>query len=334
MKVDYDEHLTERNYSLDLLRILACIGVIVIHSAGSPIFHNLCEPETIWYKECMIMDGLFRWSVPVFAMLTGFFLLDPQKELPLSKLFGKYLARITSALVVWSVFYSFTLHNPMFPLGSQAGHLWYLEMLIWVYLSLPVLRLVVRYPTVLEFVCVCWLLLMVYRFISYYVLLPIRFDCGVVFEYAGYCLSAYFLKIKAKDLGGRKIFFILFYFLGLFGLLATVLCGVLAKDGSTMFYSYTSPTVLLTSLALFSFFINHPIHVSKPIGALIEAVSKLTFGVYLIHMWILIQLFSRVHRFIPQPIPLCFICVCIVFGGGFAISWGLKRIPILNRFIV
>lgn len=334
MRADIEGCLSERNSSLDLLRVLSCIGVIVIHTAGSPIYHNLCEPGSIWYKECMIMDGLFRWSVPVFAMLTGYFLLDPQKELPLSKLFGKYLARIMSALVVWSFFYALVLHNPMLPLGSQAGHLWYLEMLIGVYLFLPILRLVARNSTVLGYFCVCWLLLLLYRFIGNYIILPIRFDCGVVFEYAGYCLTAYFMKTNAKDTEKRKKYFPCLYFLGLCGLLATVLCGVLAKDGSTIFYSYTSPTVLVTSLALFSVFINRPFHASNHIGVLIEKVSKHTFGIYLIHMWILIQLFFRVHRLIPQPIPLCIICVCIVFGGGFAITWVLKRIPIINKYIV
>ena len=175
---------------------------------------------------------------------------------------------------------------------------------------------------------------MIYRFIGNYVLLPISFDCGVVFEYSGYCLVAFFLKTKVKDTEDRNYFFIWLYLLGLLGLLATVLCGALAKDGSTMFYSYTSPTVIMTSLALFAFFINHPLHVSKHLKALIEAISNHTFGVYLIHMWILIQVFSRIHRFVPQPIPLCFICVCIVFGGGIAITWVLKRIPFIKKYIV
>ena len=67
-----------RNYSLDILRILACIGVIVVHTAGGPIFHGWVKPRDMEYAMYTIMEAPTRWS-PVFVMLTGFFFLNPQK---------------------------------------------------------------------------------------------------------------------------------------------------------------------------------------------------------------------------------------------------------------
>ena len=67
-----------RNYSLDILRILACIGVMVVHTAGGPIIHGWVKPGGWEYAMCVIMDALVRWAVQVFVMLTGFFYWIPK----------------------------------------------------------------------------------------------------------------------------------------------------------------------------------------------------------------------------------------------------------------
>ena len=325
---------SSRAFSFDILRVLACIGVITIHVAGSPIHHHLVESGTIWYKECMILDGLVRWSVPVFAMLTGFFLINPQKELSLKTLFGKYLARIVLALVFWSIAYSILLKEPVFPIGSQEGHFWYLQMLIGIYLSIPILRLVAQNQGVLFFFCVCWAILMTYSFLGNYTTLPMPFEFGVFGEYSGYCMCAYLLK-KEFDEGklAKKKWFI--YAAGIIGLVATLVGGVFSNEGNTPLFSYTSPNVIATSLAIFSFFIIECKN-TLPLKAChcIESISKCTFGIYLLHMWILIQVFSRVHRFIAQPVLLTIVCVSIAFFGGFIITWIIRQVPILNRYIV
>ena len=56
----------KRNISLDILRVSALLGVITIHTAGSPIYHGIVDLGTLWWMECKIMDVLVRWSVPVF----------------------------------------------------------------------------------------------------------------------------------------------------------------------------------------------------------------------------------------------------------------------------
>ena len=69
-----------RNVSLDILRILACIAVITIHTAGSIDYHGLAEPGSFDWIFGETLDALSRWSVPIFAMLTGVFFLNPKKD--------------------------------------------------------------------------------------------------------------------------------------------------------------------------------------------------------------------------------------------------------------
>lgn len=324
----------QRNLSLDILRILACLGVITIHTSGSPIVHQMVESGSAWYIECMVLNGLVRWAVPVFAMLTGFFLLDPQKEIPIKRLFSKYLARIIVSLAFWSFFYAASLHKPFYPLGSQEGHFWYLEMLIGLYLCIPILRLVSRNTVILNFTCCVWIVFMCYVFGGHFFALPVKLDDILFPKFAGFCLVAYWMKKYLADKNDHQKEAVVIYILGVAGLLFTIIVGVRSQNPNTVFYSYEAPNVMVTAFALFLLFVRHPLFPNFSDRGIIEECSRCTFGIYVIHLWVLIQVFFRLHRFILDPLPLTVICVCASFIIAFCITWLLRRIPYVNRFIV
>ena len=91
-----------RNYSIDLLRILACFAVVMAHVIGVPIMQQKALPGTFDYNLCLFLIGVRRWGVPIFLMITGFFMLDPVKEVTLKKLYTKNTLRILTALIFWS----------------------------------------------------------------------------------------------------------------------------------------------------------------------------------------------------------------------------------------
>lgn len=318
----------DRNISLDILRILACLGVIVIHTAGSPIYHNMVESGTVWYNECLVMDALVRWSVPVFAMLTGFFLLDSRKELTIKKLLTKYVLRVAVALVVWSAFYAFTLHKSIYPFGSQEGHFWYLGMVIGLYLSLPILRMIAADKTILSYFCWVWLFFMCYRFIGNFCILPFALDNVLFVNYAGYALWG----VYCKDLLQKVNRWIIAAIAG-GGIFITIFAALWTKNGDSCFFSYVSPNVIVTSIALFHLFSIYQWRIPLWMQRVICTISECTFGIYLIHLWILIQVFFRVHRFVEQPILLTLICVGMTFVGGLVVTYLLKKIPYVNKYI-
>lgn len=269
--------LNERNISLDLLRIFACLGVITIHTAGSPIFHHMVESGTLWYNECLIIDALVRWSVPVFAMLTGFFLLDSNKELPIRKLLMKYVLRMVVALVVWSGFYAI-------------------------------------------FMCD--------RFFGNFYTLPFALDNVVFVDYAGYALWG----VYCKELLPKMQKWVMCAIAG-GGLFLTVFAAIYSQNADTPFFSYVSPGVIAFSIILFYLFASSRLQYPDWLSRLIRTLSDCTFGIYLVHIWILIQVFFRVHRFIEQPILLTIVCVGMAFVGGFIITYLLKKIPYINKYI-
>lgn len=320
----------QRNYSIDILRILACLAVIIIHTAGSPIHHHMVDIGSIMYRQCMFMDALCRWSVPVFVMISGYFLLDPIKTINLKQLFTKNILRIVISFICWSVLYAILLNKNFFPIGSQEGHFWYLNMLIGLYLSIPILRLIAQNKVVLKYSCMVWILYRTYLFIGNYIDLPFDVDSFVFVEYFGYALLGYYIKSTILD---SRITYVI-YALGIFSILLTIYMGITSPNGSTIYFGYTSPNVIFTSISILLFFHRNPMNLSARLTNIVSEISACTYGIYLIHMYILIQVFFRVHRFIESPIPLTIICVGMVFvGGGFCV-YVLRKIPFINKYLV
>ena len=88
----------------DLLRVVAMLAVIVVHLAGSRLGNVAVGSAEFHILNAY--DGLTHWCVPVFIMLSGMFLLDPEHSLPPSKLVFGHILRILIALAVWGMAYA------------------------------------------------------------------------------------------------------------------------------------------------------------------------------------------------------------------------------------
>ena len=315
----------ERNISLDVLRVLACLGVITIHTAGSPIYHGMVEDGSLWWYECKLIDALVRWSVPVFVMLTGYFMLNPNKELTIENLFKKRVSRLVVALIFWTLFYALTLHWQFYPFGNQNSHFWYMGMCIGLYISMPVMRLIALNEKVLAYACWTWIFIRIYYFIGKYVELPIEFTDYVFTDYVGYCLWGYYLSTLKLS---RKMEYGL-YAIGVLSIMLTGLMMSLWKIGS----AYEMPNVIFTSLPIFYFALRHPIRENKWTKVITEC-SKVSLGIYLVHMFVLIEVFFRMHRLIPNPLLLTPLCVMAVFAVSAVLSLIIRKVPYVGKWFV
>ena len=170
MKVEMAK--TTRNYSIDLLRILACLAVVMAHVVSSPI--DRTDPGTFDYNLCLFLN------------------------VPLKKLFSKNILRILTALVFWSGVYAMVLSKPFYPLGSQEAHFWYLGMIIGVYLAIPVLRYITANVVLMRYFLIVWFCVMVYTFVGHFVTLPFDMREVLFARYAGYCVLGYYVKTLAE----------------------------------------------------------------------------------------------------------------------------------------
>ncbi|HHV99138.1 MAG TPA: acyltransferase [Clostridiaceae bacterium] len=92
----------ERNHAIDILKVIAIIGVLIIHSCSGGYSYGV---GTFNWVSAVFWGSLTRASVPIFLMCSGALLLNPQKELPVRKLYFKNLLRILVALFFWAMAY-------------------------------------------------------------------------------------------------------------------------------------------------------------------------------------------------------------------------------------
>jgi len=141
-----------RNVGLDLIRVLACYMVIQVHTGEffyiAPTGSILHGDGNIWVA---LFNSLCRSSVPLFVMMSGFFLLPIKDDQ--SVFFKRKFTRVLFPFVIWCMLYAIykflmgqTGFNAMLVniahipvnFGVEIGHLWYVYMLIGIYLLAPV----------------------------------------------------------------------------------------------------------------------------------------------------------------------------------------------------
>lgn len=140
--------MKEKDYSIEMMRSLACFFVVVIHVSSS----YFLEWGQVSGKQWLYIDifsSLARFSVPLFIMITGSLIL--KKECSIKKSIRR-VARILFIILISSIFYlvvvSVILNNEKVNIkgwivsilqSDVQGHLWYLYMLIGLYLISPII---------------------------------------------------------------------------------------------------------------------------------------------------------------------------------------------------
>ena len=133
--------MKEKNYNLELIRLISFILVIVIHVTNyfCRAYGEITQGEYIF---SLALDTAARVSVPCFFMISGALLLGRQE--PLRKHLRR-LARFLIVLAVWSAVYylwnRFYMGTPYelrdILTEPTEAHLWYLYAMIPIYLTLP-----------------------------------------------------------------------------------------------------------------------------------------------------------------------------------------------------
>ena len=338
----------------DLLRVVAMLAVIVVHLAGSRLGNVAVGSAEFHILNAY--DGLTHWCVPVFIMLSGMFLLDPNHSLPPSKLVFGHILRILIALAVWGTAYALVtqalaaglswaavktaLYQVL--LGKTHFHLWFLYMIVGLYLVTPILRAFVRGAGRAEF---HWFLLLAFLFASLLpTLLRLRpsqtmslwvdnLDLHLVLGYVGYYVLGYYLKTFPLNRAAE----LLIYLLGVLGAAATVggTAWLSQQRGQLIqtLYNYDSANVVLMSVAVFVFF-RRILGAREKEHQWVSGVAKVSFGVYLVHVFCLMAL-DQLNISVLSITPLLAVplLTAAVFACSFVVAWLISKLPLVGRYL-
>ncbi|MBR0139701.1 MAG: acyltransferase family protein [Firmicutes bacterium] len=344
-----------RKIYLDLLRITAAFFIVMLHVCSSAWANtDICSHE---WRMLNMYESASRWGVPVFVMISGALFLD--RDIPLKKLFGKYILRIVSAFIFWSAVYAFIYeflpgHGTARIIKawiSGPNHLWFLYMIAGFYMLTPIFRKIAQDDRLTEYFII---LSLVFNFLIPQSIALIRlsspenadwvqdlvynFRMQLVLGYSPYYLLGYRLsRIKI----GKKTKLLL-YIAGIAGFIATfagsaAIARFRGKAVETL-YGYSTLNVFFMTIAVFLLF--RSLYENKSFApkarSIIGRLSKYSFGVYLVHVLIIRQLKSRLGIYCLSFDPL--LCVplltVLVFLLSNAVSALLDRIPFVKKYLV
>lgn len=327
----------QRNLNLDLIKVIAMLGVICLHTTHSYTSPNQISMANIMYESAVV-------SIPLFFMVSGYLMLG--KENANYRYVSIKIGRIIRfvflmSILLWcmvSIYHSFDFDVSSFFemfLGAFIQHgrwgvLWYLGAMIIIYLLLPLLNKL--YQCHSAFLTTTIIIALIAHLVFINNLLPAdnkNLDFGLFQTFRLYNWLLYFL------IGGlikryRNFNIHSFIVLGLFALnIFYQFCLNEFLNTSYCEYYYSSFVVTILVTFLFIKLINMKLKYSP----YISIFSFLFLPVYVIHIHI-ISLYNHIDYYFvnyiyPPLLPVFkFLCCSVI---SIATSYVLMKIPYVKQ---
>ncbi len=336
------------NPAIDILRFISILAVVLIHTTTRTLeINKLSVTDVPW---TLFLNQVSRFAVPLFFMISGFVLeLSNSANINYFQYLKKRLSRIFIPYVFWSAIYYYfvyTHHNISFvhalAIGSSSYQLYFIPTILIFYLIFP---LISRLYNIL---CNKWSMLalgviQVIILAQDYYIHPLTFQYPVNIALLNFYV--FLLGIVASKHQESLVNFIKKWKLLLIP--ATIVSAFFVFfQGDTLylgthnyyvFYSQWRPSVLIYTVLLGStfyyLFSKNFFHLR-----IIQAISKLSFFVFFIHVIVLELLWYKAGIFLFQANPqitrqfwydpLFFL---IVAGFSFGVAYAVHRIPYLSK---
>lgn len=342
---------------IDILRVIACLSVIMIHSSATYVVKDFGS-FNFWIGN--ILDGFASIGVPIFVMISGTLMLDKNYEFSKKKLI-KHIIRMIIFFICWSAVYcviynivgQILVEHKSIDIIKVIGsfirghyHLWFIYLIVGLYLIVPLLRLWVKDENK--------------KYVKYFIILSIIFTYiipQIISIGSNYSNLFFYLNdimennIQLKYVGGFTTYFILgwyinnydfknnkiIYILGGVGFITSVV-GTYILSASTgkaiQMYESLSLNVLFQAVAVFTIIKMKFINRQNKDNKFINSISKYSLGIYAIHalsVEIMYKILDKIGFGIAIiNIPLVFI---ISFVTAYLSSFILSKIPILKKIV-
>ena len=333
-----DSRCQERDAILDMLRIVATIGVVVIHMTDLNSWHGL------------LLNTVARFSVPVFFMLSGYCMLS--SPIPRAKLNGKCLGLLGRALLWSCIYFMYSVSSGALRWRGDISsfldylleypvHLWYIYALVGLYLFLPAYFAFAQNVSKREYKITLLLLFLLGSLTTTLIRAGTADAVELVLSRAKmpYLLGMPFMFL----LGGY-----LQRYLDIERVSCTVLCSLscilvtltvvgarvlqfrgLPKDALLSFFS---PLIVMYGIVVFILFLklSERYVITGKAGACIEEFVKATMGVYFVHLLLrdCLHLSPGDYNLVQSLGSV----VCLYLVSTFAV-WVLQRIPLIRKLV-
>ncbi len=337
---------TEQILYIPWLRIFAAAAVVLAHTDGQ--LWTTIPWDTRDWKVLSLYDGLVRWPVLLFLMITGTIFLPRKTEM--GSILKKNIPRVLTAFVFWSGIYTLDAwldgsgQDLLLSFLGGHYHLWYLPFLCGVYLTVPFLQKIAEDERLTR-----WLLILS---VIFGLQIPWAANAvasiwtntaPVVNSLANSLNYTFFLDLLALLPMGYLLFRTeipkkgrgIIYAAGILGAVLTGMGTVWssAKMGtySSVFCTNASPTVIAPGVAVYVF---AKYNLNK-LPRVVEWIASHSFGIYLVHALVTENLQQLgFHVLMGDPLWAVPVVSVVVFAISLAISALMSRIPVVGKYLV
>ena len=280
----------ERNINYDIIRIIACAMIIMMHS---PISNENANG--------FFLSSLSYLSAPgigLFFMISGALLLPIHSDT--KSFFKKRFTKILFPALFWSLFYlcvktifigkSIDIKAILSLLFSAQGNpvLWFVYTLVGLYLLAPILSKWLQGSSIreLEFYLGLWTITLCYPLLKYIVVINSS-DTGILYYfsgYAGYFILGFYLKSYPNRTSWQLLISLL-----IISMAVPVICKLeqVKVDFYDLFW-YLSIFVVVQCVCWWKLICgSSQINIGPKTSRFITELSKMTFGIYLVHIFIM-----------------------------------------------
>ena len=336
---------------IEYIRVFAALAVVFLHIVMT-LNNNYTVEELGVFNYTVFSDCymLVKWAVPCFIMVSGALLLNPGKQISVKKT-GKYIWRILLVLLTFGVVYALmelvfiektidarilgrALLNTAE--GNTWTHMWYIYAMIPIYIIMMPLKDFIRAQnrkSIGIFIAVL--------FVGNFLIPTVNTLCGTdlktfmpINEYVTYLIIGYYISTIPND---SKLFQRPIYIVG--GIATIGMIGIetysLVVHNEVAAVNHSSGEILTLIQSVSVFMLMKIVFEHRETTHLVQAVSKCSFGIYLIHpFWI--NLIYKVLKINPLSMPIgigIVVLFAVVFVLSFISAWLVKRLPAIKNII-
>lgn len=343
--------MKEKITYLEHMRVLATLAVVMIHIVMT-LNNNYTIADIGTFNYTVFSDCymLVKWAVPCFLMISGTLLLNPKKEIDVSKI-KSYIGRMFLVLVTFGfgyalmelVFNEKTISIKMIldallntAQRNSWDHMWYIYVLIGLYiLTIPIKCFINNQPR--KNLKLLLAVLIVGNFVipTLNTIFNISLDDYMIFnQYVTYYILGYYLSTcDEKKIGYKSA--IVFVATALIMVISETIS--LYTTNSELKINHTSngifTLVLASSLFLFVKYLCNTKDLK--ITKFAKTISYCSFGVYLIHpFWI--NLLYKLVGVTPVSMPIgigIIVLFVVVLALSIVSTLIIKKIPFIKNIV-
>lgn len=311
-------NIKSRQTNIEILRIIASVMVVLLHTvAMGAIF-----PGEKGFVLNSVLNAITRFSVPVFVMISGYFILGKEEDYIY---FFKRGIKLIVIMMLWSLLYLIryslsgtlainTVKDLLRYLLTEPVHLWYFYALFALTIFTPALGLFARKADKKTYIYTMTLMLIFGSIITMIVkenlypslvMITDKLKIGTVLTFPCYYLFGYYVK----RFGIGKKFSWVSFSAGLLLTIAGVIIlsyrkGILSEN----VLSFYALNVAFMSMGIFGIFASFNIGENR----FVKLVSPLTAGIYGLHLVILPSVYEKLGALKVEILQI-FLSVIITF---------------------